>query len=408
MPKPVQLKSGPSKEELLARVTVPARGPTAAPAKQKTVLPTPPPARPLPPGVTGNPPLPTNKVVGVIPPSSLTAAERESLEALGWTDDIPIPDDFAKAFDSVLAERVAEAVVPPVDPATHTPLKVETIPLEQADPATRDRLRKVMTEMVSDRQAELEEAAEARRQELQGAKIPGLANARRAADKAASAESQEPVIEVTDKHGPPPSDRPSSTGADARPTHCQHCSWDLSQPDVIEPAHADKLAFLQCLLGDKPYVHEYELFGGAVVVTFRTLTMAELDTLYRQVYLDQKAGKFDSELDYYEKLNRYRLCLQLQKFAAVGPGGTVHDLPDGLSRESNPTAEVTWQDGNPPPETGGTLLPMIEAHLTSDVLKREAVFRVVNTQCSQFNRLVAKLEAMADNSDFWRPTGEQS
>jgi hypothetical protein len=33
---------------------------------------------------------------------------------------------------------------------------------------------------------------------------------------------------------------------------------------------------------------------------------------------------------------------------------------------------------------------------------------MVNNQCAMFNRLVAKLEALVDNSDFWQPTGAPS
>jgi hypothetical protein len=57
---------------------------------------------------------------------------------------------------------------------------------------------------------------------------------------------------------------------------------------------------------------------------------------------------------------------------------------------------------------GETPLLLIEDYIFANVLKTEAMFRVVNTACNQFNRLVARLEAMADDSDFWRPTEEQS
>jgi hypothetical protein len=193
-------------------------------------------------------------------------------------------------------------------------------------------------------------------------------------------------------------------------THCPHCQWDLSIPDMAEPPYADKMSFLHCMIGDKPYLKEIPLFGGAVVVTLRTLTTKEIDRIYGQAYKDRQDGKLPNELDYWERINRYRLMLQLQSFRSNGANGFSKDLPDGYSQATNPTATGFWvtaeQEGNMSP--GETGLPDIEAWLVDEVLKTEAVFRVVNNACNQFNRLVARLEAMADNTDFWKPTGEQS
>jgi hypothetical protein len=330
---------------------------------------------------------------------------------------MPVPSNFADAFDSIKAEQLAKPILPPVDPS-RPPLVVETVPIEQADPETRARLGAKMAEMVQSMEDDQAATKRAREDELQQARIPGLGQARHAAAKA----SEEPLITVPEKAVPESvaakvnpevkrAAQPASspTGADVRPAKCPHCEWDLAQgEDIAEPDQVTKLSFLHCMLGVKPFTQKIELFGGSIEVIFRSLTLGEVEAVYAQAFADQKAGKVTTELDYWEQVNRYRLYLQLQLVRSLGPNKVEHDLPDGLDKNVNSGAEVTWQDNNPPVAAGATLLPNIEEYITKKVLPQEAMFRVVNMACNRFNRLVAKLEAMADNSDFWTRTGEQS
>lgn len=395
MPTPVKLGGKP---------TVPSK-PQPKPATVKK--PPPPPAnRTLPPGVKGTPMLPTNKVVGQIAPSSLTPAELEALEGIGWTPDIPIPADFADAFDAIKAQRMAEQIAPPIDPRTPK-LEIETVPIEQLSDEKRTELKEVMTRMAEEQKAAMLAAAEEEELQTKAAGIPGLAEAVHLANRTTK-ESQEPIVEVDVVAKDAAKPASTETGAAPHPANCPNCGHDMAQTEIPEPPYDVKIAFLHCLLGQKPFTHRYELFNGAASVIFRTLTLDEVEAVYAQTFADEKAGKFPTPADYWEQLNRYRLFLQLQQFRATGPDGVFHDLPDGLSRETNPEAKVTWQDGNEPPEIGQTLLPMIQAHVAGKVLRQEALFRIVHTRCNEFNRMAARMEAMADNADFWKPTAGQS
>lgn len=446
---PVAQPVDPAKQaELLARAS------GAAPGKGRTnIIPTPPPAAKLPTGVTGNPPLPTAKVVGQYSPSGLTEVERQTLEAAGWTPDMPLPqsEEGLKQLQQAIVDQAEVDVPLPVDPRT-PPLKVNTVPIEKLPAADQQRFRGAIANTLQgiNQQEQQQRQAAQRQQEMATREmaVKGITPAVGAADAAINAFREKmakvtntPVEDVPEvvavnpaavdamkmqthfaeraapttppePQAPPPASHDHSElgVGGVMLTHCPHCSWDLATPDIPEPPHSDKMAFLHCMIGDKPYAKEVPLFGGAVTVVFRTLTTREIDQVYKQAFSDRQDGKLPNELDYYERLNRYRLMLQLQAFRSEGAGGFHKDLPDGYSKGTNTHATGFWLTAEQEAELtpGQTALPQIEEWMVDEVLKSENVFRTVNNACSQFNRLVAKMEAMADNSDFWKPTGEQS
>jgi hypothetical protein len=369
---------------------------------------------------TGTPPMPSGQIVGCINPSTLLPAERENLEQWGWTPDIPIPENMASIMQQVKAQRSVEAeeVVLPIDPRT-PPLKVKTKKIEEVSAEDQQRLRQAMLLAIEQQKAAREQEAAREREEAAGS-IPGLREmldtAKTSAKKQATTVDTPVVVnaapEATPKAttAPAPESPKSETGAVLRSGICPHCWWDQSIPDVAEPPYGDKMSFLHSLLGQKPWKKEMTLFGGNVFVCFRTLTTSELDTLYKQAYQDRSMGRIIEERDFWERLNRYRLFLQLCSMRSNGgPEGFQHDLPDGLSKETNPDAEGVWYrpDDNVQLEPGETMLPQIESFIVAKVLKSDSVFRAVHAACNEFNRVVAKMEAMADNQDFWRPTEAQ-
>lgn len=187
-------------------------------------------------------------------------------------------------------------------------------------------------------------------------------------------------------------------------TRCPHCERDLTDPAVPEPAYAEKQMFIQSILGQKPFHKEYTLLGGSLRVTFRTLTTREVDTIYKQAFREREEGKQATTEDFWEVVNRYRLYLQLIRMES---DAFLHDLPDGYDELTNPHATAFYKFDPPenPKETG---LPMIADYMEADILRTESLQRIVNIACSRFNRLVAKLEGVVDNSDFWKPTEGQS
>lgn len=214
-----------------------------------------------------------------------------------------------------------------------------------------------------------------------------------------------PQPEPAPKPQAPPELEPD-TGAEAPLANCPHCEWPLDQPQDAEPSYGEKQAFIQSVLGQKPFLKEYEMLGGQLRVQFRTLTTREVDTIYKQVGYEWEKQPGWSRVDYWERINRYRLYLQTMALRSAD-GQIAHELPDGLNEEANPNAEAYWR--LPAPEdVRATALPAIEDYFLAEVFRSETVNRTVNNMCAQFNRLVGKLEGVIDNSDFWSRTEEQS
>ena len=194
-------------------------------------------------------------------------------------------------------------------------------------------------------------------------------------------------------------------GTEAYLESCPHCGWDLAQPTVVDPTSDEKMGFLHSVLGQKTFIQQYDLFGGKVVVRFRTLTTKEMDVIYNFVFKQRETGVITTIQDYWEKVNRYRLYLQLAHLSATD-GSFTHTLPDSYSRETNPYATEFWQFPAYDPETG--YLEQIEEKVLTEVLRTETIQRTISTYCARFNRLVSKLEVMIDSSDFWSETEQQS
>lgn len=404
-----------------------------------------PPAASLPPGITGTMPIPTGRPVGhTANGRTLTELEAETLAGVGWTPDMGLPttQEGMKQFQQALSAMNEVDVPLPVDPRTPA-LQVKTVPIEQLPPADQARMREnLKTTVANIRAAEAQKLEQARRMNDNLAKeaaVAGIGQAGNAADAAMDAFKRKvttPVEEayevpVAPPQAPAPAAPPpvthdhvtkSETGADATLARCPHCDWDLAHPDIPEPSEADKQAFLHTLLGDRPFVKDFPLYGGAISLTFRSLTIQELDVVYLQTWEDQRAGKILSDLDYHERLNRYRMLLQLRKVDASVNGGVVTELPDGYSKTTNPASTGVWcqpekegelyevfeKEGVTSSRLARTILPDIEKWIVEEALKTEHLFRIANTTCNQFNRMVAKLEAMADHSDFLKPTGGPS
>ena len=219
----------------------------------------------------------------------------------------------------------------------------------------------------------------------------------------AAVEEEEPESAVEEEEGEV---EPGGTLADV----CHHCGWDQTEAVIPEPAKSDKLAFLQSILGGIPFTKRFELFDGNLRVTFRTLTVKEIDLLYESTYEAQQAGKIQTTSDYYEYLNRLRLHLQL--VSVTGKRVSLHhSLPDGLNSAVNSSSKQHWDEFLKEKSLykEDVSLPLqVQDYILDNVLATEQLLRVATFECQKFNRLAAKLEARVDDSDFWKETGPLS
>ncbi len=334
----------------------------------------------------------------------LTQFEQNELAKVGITPDMKLPANMATALKEIKAVMDAEELPLLQNDPTKPFVVPQAVDISQRSPEHQARLAKILGKHIT---AEADAREEAKREAAIEGLPEGAEEAFGMADAMARGVAVDDVTQpaaVKPPAKPHQHSAPSETGADAPPQFCEHCHWPIGFPDIPEPAYEKKLAFLQCALGEQTYKDEEELLGGNLTVAFRTLTTRELQAVFYQAFMDLKKGRIETKSDHDERLNWYRLCLQLMRLQ--GSGGMMHVLPDGMSPDMNDLATAHWECDDPEP--GETILPQIASYIETKVLKTEQIFRMVSQSCHKFNRVVAKLEANLDNSDFWKPTAGPS
>lgn len=287
-------------------------------------------------------------------------------------EDQKLLQEIAKAKGKTLDEVLIEAGHKPVKQQTNTPQDDEVAVFEAAKPEPVAKEEVPVVEAEKQPEPELPPPAPEEEENNEPEQIPGMATMR---------------------------------------SVCSHCGWDQAISPIPEPDHSDKLIFLQAILGQKVFSKRFLLFNNNLRITFRSLTVREIDALYTETFKAQKAGLIETASDYYEYLNRQRLYLQL---IGVSSNQTaLHiTLPDGYTKETHPDAESYWDDflakenlyvkGKETEDN--SLMQKVQDYVLSHVLKTEHLQRTINHTCARFNRLVAKLEANVDNENFWSKT----
>lgn len=362
----------------------------------------PPPAQAIP-GLTGNPPLPGGVPVVVTNPAP---HERKVLEALGWKPGMAVPSDLAQQLAAARkAARESLGEMPLPVPADTPPVRIppETS-IDSLPPAKQAELRAALQDaqmqMVAQRQPQPKFAS--------GSVADAVAQAERAVQHDTQSQlidddRQQPTYADTNipKQAPPAAPEQAApppqfqTGLDIPVplSECPHCGWDLGVPDNVMPSSADKQNFLQATLGNLPFEKVYFLMGDQLQVTVRSLRPEELDACYRQIYIERRRGEITTEKDFWESLMRCRNCLQV---IHIRTPQLVHELPKSLEE---------WRtDNTPSSDDEDTVVRMIRDHVYQNVLRTESIVRLVSAVVADFNRLVSKLEANAQNPDFWEPT----
>lgn len=359
-------------------------------AKAPPPLPTP--DRPLPPGVTGRLPFRSGAVL-----QYATADDRAALAKLGIGPDDPVPDNLAAEMARAIAEEVAGARhvegLTPVAPDTPPLREPATVMIDRLPAAKQAELRASIAEWTAGFKAELTQA-----EELAAVK-PGLREAVRVAAEPMPMPgvSTHPLPTAP---GPAPAPAapssaegtpgaPADAGASLPTTHCPRCGCDIEHYDPVMPTLEDKYAYLTMLLGGVKarFRKDVPLFGGAVTVTFRTLTAPEAQLAMEQVRVDGLRAPFAGQESYFKRVMDYRLTLSVDRVAFRGRGATAI-----------PTATATATDEAP---GAGVALPEVLGWLRDEVLASEALVHATFEAFQQFQRLVMALEEKAEDPDFW-------
>lgn len=171
---------------------------------------------------------------------------------------------------------------------------------------------------------------------------------------------------------------------------CPHCGWDTRKEDLTEVTKEDKINFVQTVLGGLRFKKTYELFGGKLRVTFRTLTTAESDMAYKQIITDSQKDIRNYSIGdtsfYWKTLMAYRAVMAIEK---VESDYNVVEVP--------PIAEIDVD----PPEGANTKVFAVFDSLVEQIMPNEAMRNAIAHTYTEFNSLCEKLQSMAESKDFW-------
>jgi hypothetical protein len=336
-------------------------------------------------GLSGNPPIPVGEPMVI---KTLAPGEKEILEAAGWKEGEPVPENLAAIAEAAKADAANTAHLPPPIDLTTPPLQMPPEQkLEELSPVDQAKYRSIMQDAL----AETKDVV-ATQEELSRSQVSGAGEGVNEAINAALQPGQDVVIEDdtdSDTYAGTDVPKPNSDNKN-KITLCPRCSWPIANEDPVAPTQQDIGDFLQSILGLKPFYKTYELFGGNLIVTIRSLTPSELDLCFRQLFTDTNLDRITTAMEEAERLARYRTCLQVQKVQ----GGEVNfEFPKTAEEWGLPTVD------------GETVLPNIWDKYSEQVNKSEIIHRTIMSVVGEFNQLVAKLEANSRNPDFWKAIG---
>ena len=312
------------------------------------------------------------------PGTVLTDIEKEGLKQLGIVDDTSkIPSNIAEKVSAVLASTPND--VPTVTQTMQIPKPVDfkDIPEEK---------KKEITDFIKTAHTAAANIKE-KQPTIQPMANPNL--------------FKEP--EIIDDIAPEPQKKPEpepsqQTAGDSGlfnkdiVNKCPHCGWDASKGELTTVTEQDKTDFVQSILGSIRFKKVYELYGGRIKITFRTLTTAESDMAYKQLLVDAQNDLQSKILGdtsfYWRTLMAYRAVIAVERIESEN---SIIDIPpiDEIEVDADSYAKPN------------TKLYALFDDLVSQIMPSEMLRNSISHLYTEFQALVEKMQAMAESKDFW-------
>ncbi len=193
---------------------------------------------------------------------------------------------------------------------------------------------------------------------------------------------------------PAPADAPATSAPMVILPFCPRCGWDMRQKFEVEVTDNDKQEFLASTLGGRRFQRRFDIFGGKLVLVFRSMLAEENRLIMRQLVLDQASQDIVTEDEWFLRLMEYRLACSLE-LMLDGNGKPLHTVP-----------ELSQFPHSPPPDKPlQTALVGLREFVNNTILPHEVTRRMVGQQLRYFQRLVEAIEAMALEPSFWHGIG---
>lgn len=360
-------------------------------------------------------PFKPGQVLGMVPMSTiagsheLTDSELEILQRGGYREGDPLPDLAGTAAATRLRQHVVDVIREAEDVAGLTPIDPTTPPL--AMQPTRDISQLPPSEAVKAAAAfkELTELQDRMHQAREQAKaieelpermttIPGYLEA--------MAATQQPTAELIDDLGlsddkprmrkkqpvapvapaaPTPEAKSGSDITDLRVT-CPRCQFDLNG-ELFTPTVEDKVSYMALVMGDQNrFRRKVSLFGGRIIVVFRSLLTSEEHLAMRQVDEDAKLDKISNLVLYASTLEDYKMVMSIESVQRKGKPPVV----------IAPIADYEFDD-----KKNRTALPEFREWLDDEVLNAGSIRRAINREYFVFTQIMHMCEVHAPDSDFF-------
>jgi len=172
---------------------------------------------------------------------------------------------------------------------------------------------------------------------------------------------------------------------------CNRCGWDLRQKFDVEITNSDKQNFVAATLGGQRFRKVFSLFGGKMLVTFKTILADENNLIHRQLILDQEDKSIATVDEWFLRLFEYRLACSLDRITDAN-GKPIAIVPEITELPFKPPADRPLQ----------TPINNLLMYVNTKVLAHEVTRRLVGSHLRQFQRLVEALEAIAADPSFWK------
>lgn len=275
--------------------------------------------------------------------------------APGFKKGDPLPDDFADQLDAQLqAAREQVSKQARYEAQTMLPVRPDTPPLADPEEISIDQLpesrRRELEDYIKASQEKYKNRskvakatahldptiaaayAEAIQEEsaLEDALDSGVMQLRKLQARIASGEDAKKETPAGDElPGPEPAKRkPASPKAEPKVEeapvapvqhYCPQCGWDVHDTDVAEIDDNDKFRYVLAVASGKRFTKTYQIFGGKLSVTFRTLLTREERLIMGQINRDSvEMLPVFTELHLMQLTTRtsdYRMALSIEAFA---------------------------------------------------------------------------------------------
>jgi len=343
----------------------------------------------------------------------VTPHTREQLEAVGWTEGDPIPSDLGQRLKEIQAELAKEVRLEDTELARNwKPVEAKIVNITELPEEQQQEVAAYLQEYKATvaEQARVQTHADEIEAQIppsvQGEQRDIMRNQIQLGEQAKAARMQQSTV-IDDREDlleppvspasetAPRSETPPSPMAELPPgpKNCPRCQWPVRTPFDVEITTQDKQQFMAAMLGLNRFEKDYTLLGGSVVVRFRSLTSRETETVMLEIGHMMREGTSAGQGEYLLNLMELRMVASVAQLVVGGN----HVYRAGVLED-----EDIKEDPARPKIMPITALPIMRHKFYEGAAKTESLRRMIGKAHQEFQRLVEALEAMANDSDFWK------